>query len=163
MHFCPKKYINVNINLQFFKYTPSNENYTLFYDCGPLPDPHSSPLSTEILNVKCQIEGKPYDVYLVSSAKLADFAVLECKNSIQVPGLKNSFANNSDSAMNILNEGFEVQWSGVEQDTCDRCMRLGERCRYNTSKNAVMCLSKKFAPPTNGVTLENDILLPMFY
>jgi hypothetical protein len=94
---------------------------------------------------------------------LVNFAVLECKNSIQVPGLKNSFANNSDSAVNILNEGFEVQWSGVEQDTADGCIRSGERCGYNTSKNAVMCLSKKSAPPTNGVTPENGILLPMFY
>jgi hypothetical protein len=46
MHFCPKKYINVNIDLQFFKYTSSNENYTLLYECSPLPDPYSSPLST---------------------------------------------------------------------------------------------------------------------
>ncbi|KAK2451599.1 LEAF RUST 10 DISEASE-RESISTANCE LOCUS RECEPTOR-LIKE PROTEIN KINASE 2.1 [Trifolium repens] len=69
-------------------------------------------------------------------SNLVNFAVLECKNSIQVPGLKNSFANNSDSAVNILNEGFEVQWSGVEQDTCDGCIRSGERRGYNTSKNA---------------------------
>ncbi|KAK2451598.1 LEAF RUST 10 DISEASE-RESISTANCE LOCUS RECEPTOR-LIKE PROTEIN KINASE 2.1 [Trifolium repens] len=69
----------------------------------------------------------------MSSAKLADFAVLEGKNSIQVSGLNNSFPNHSDSAVNILNEGFEVQWSGMKQDTCDGCMRSGERCGYNTS------------------------------
>jgi hypothetical protein len=69
-HSCPKKYIDVTIDFQFFKYTPSNENYTLLYECGPLPDSHSSPLSTKILNViDCLIEDKPYDVYLVSSAK----------------------------------------------------------------------------------------------
>jgi hypothetical protein len=159
-HSCPKKYIDVIIDFQFFKHTPSNDNYTLLYECGPLPDPHSSPLSTKILNViACVIDGKSYDVYLVSSAKLHYFTVLKCKNSIQVPGLKSSFANK----VNILNEGFEVQWSGVEQDTCDGCIRSGERCGYNTSKNAVMCLSKKSAPPTNGVTPENGILLPMFY
>ncbi|MCI06401.1 wall-associated receptor kinase carboxy-terminal protein, partial [Trifolium medium] len=74
---------------------------------------------------------------------------MECKNSIQVPGLKNPFTDNSGIAVNILNGGFEVQWGGVDQDTCEGCMKSGERCGYNTSKNAVMCLSKKSAPPTN--------------
>jgi hypothetical protein len=90
---------------------------------------------------------------------LVNFAVLECKNSIQVPGLKNSFANNSDSAVNILNEGFEVQWSGVEQDTADGCIRSGERCGYNTSKNAVMCQSKKSAPPAKWYSSPNVLLV----
>ncbi|GAU49587.1 hypothetical protein TSUD_138740 [Trifolium subterraneum] len=75
---------------------------------------------------------------------------MECKNSIQVPGLKNPFIDNSSIAVNILNEGFEVNWSGVDQDTCDGCTKSGERCGYNTSENAVMCVLKKSAPPTNG-------------
>jgi hypothetical protein len=90
-------------------------------------------------------------------SNLVNFAVLECKNSIQVPGLKNSFANNSDSAVNILNEGFEVQWSGVEQDTADGCIRSGERCGYNTSKNAVMCLADFFE---RHITTFSDVLYP---
>jgi hypothetical protein len=93
----------------------------------------------------------------MSSAKLADFAVLEGKNSIQVSGLNNSFPNNSDFAVNILNEGFEVQWSGMKQDTCDGCMRSGERCGYNTSENVVMCLSKKSA---RHITAFFDVLYP---
>ncbi|MCI85907.1 wall-associated receptor kinase carboxy-terminal protein, partial [Trifolium medium] len=49
-----------------------------------------------------------------SSAKLADFIAMECKNSITVPGLKkNSFRNDSDIVVDVLDEGFEVGWSGV--------------------------------------------------
>ncbi|MCI05837.1 wall-associated receptor kinase carboxy-terminal protein [Trifolium medium] len=140
--------------MNFFKYTSNNENYTLMYECGPRPDSQSSSLNSEVSEViSCLIEGKPRDAYLVSNDKLADFIVMKCKNSITVPGLKNSFTNDSDIVVDVLDEGFEVGWSGVGEDVCDGCIKSGGRCGYNTSENAIMCLSpEKSAASTNGVT-----------
>ncbi|XP_045792648.1 LEAF RUST 10 DISEASE-RESISTANCE LOCUS RECEPTOR-LIKE PROTEIN KINASE-like 2.1 isoform X2 [Trifolium pratense] len=152
VHSCPKQYIDVNLDLNFFKYTANNENYTLLYECGPLSQ--SSTLSSEVFEViSCLIEGKPRDAYLVSSAKLADFIVMKCKNSITVSGLKNSFTNDSDIVVDVLDEGFEVGWSGVGEDECDGCIKSGGRCGYNTSENAIFCLSpEKSVAPIDGVT-----------
>ncbi|XP_045833482.1 LEAF RUST 10 DISEASE-RESISTANCE LOCUS RECEPTOR-LIKE PROTEIN KINASE-like 2.5 isoform X1 [Trifolium pratense] len=78
---------------------------------------------------------------------------MECKNSITVPGLKNSFTNDSDIVVDVLDEGFEVGWSGVGEDECDGCIKSGGRCGYNTSENATICLSpEKSVAPIDGVT-----------
>jgi hypothetical protein len=137
---CPKKYVNVNLDLDFFNYTTNDEKYTLLYECGPLPDPYSSSLSSEVSVISCLIEGKPQDAYVVSSAKVADFIVLGCRNNITTPGLKSSFIEDSNSVVDVLHEGFEVRWSGVEEDMCDGCKKSGGRCGYNASDNAVLCL-----------------------
>ncbi|XP_024641571.1 LEAF RUST 10 DISEASE-RESISTANCEUS RECEPTOR-LIKE PROTEIN KINASE-like 2.8 isoform X2 [Medicago truncatula] len=138
---CPKKYINVTLDSEFFNYTSNYEKYTLLYECGSLPDPYSSSLGSEVSQfISCLIEDKPRDAYLMSSAKVADFIDLGCKNNITIPGLNSSFLEDSDSVANVLDEGFEVKWSGVEEDICDGCMKSGGRCGYNTTENVVLCL-----------------------
>jgi hypothetical protein len=137
---CPKKYINVTIDLDFFAYTSNYEKYTLLYECDPLPTDSyisGSSLSSEVSQViSCLIEGEPRDAYVVSRAKVDDFKGLKCKNNITVPGLKNSIID----ASSVLDEGFEVRWNGVEQNICDGCIKSGGRCGYNVSENAIMCL-----------------------
>ncbi|KAK2397486.1 Protein kinase superfamily protein [Trifolium repens] len=141
---CPKKYINVTIDLDFFAYTSNYEKYTLLYECDPLPTDSyisGSSLSSEVSQViSCLIEGEPRDAYVVSRAKVDDFKGLKCKNNITVPGLKSSFIEYSDMVANVLDEGFEVGWIGVEDNICDGCMKSGGRCGYNVSDNAIMCL-----------------------
>ncbi|KEH26986.1 wall-associated receptor kinase carboxy-terminal protein [Medicago truncatula] len=138
---CPKKYIIVNLDLDFFNYTSKYEKYTLLYECGPLPDPYSSSLSSEVSQViSCLIEGKPRNAYLVSSAKVVDFIGLGCMNNITIPGLKSSIIEDSDSVVDVLDKGFDVRWSGVEEDICDGCIKSGGRCGYNASENAVLCM-----------------------
>lgn len=133
---CPKQY-NINLDSNFFKYTSNDKNYTLLYECDPLPNPYSSPLSPKVFQkISCLIDGKPQDAYLVSSDKLIDFIAMNCKNSIIVPSLKSSL--NEDS--NILEEGFEIGWSDMEEDICDGCVKSSGRCGYNVSQNEVMCL-----------------------
>ncbi|MCI22855.1 wall-associated receptor kinase carboxy-terminal protein, partial [Trifolium medium] len=90
--------------------------------------------------ISCLIEGEPRDAYLVSRDKVVDFMVLECKNNITVPGLKSSVIDDSDIVANVLDEGFEVRWSGLEENICDGCMKSGGRCGYNVSDHAIMCL-----------------------
>lgn len=34
--YCPKDYINVDVDSHFFNYTSNNENYTALYECGHL-------------------------------------------------------------------------------------------------------------------------------
>ncbi|KAK2451560.1 LEAF RUST 10 DISEASE-RESISTANCE LOCUS RECEPTOR-LIKE PROTEIN KINASE 2.4 [Trifolium repens] len=142
---CPNKYINVTIDLDFFAYTSNYEKYTLLYECDPIPPDSytsSSSLNSEVSQViSCLIEGGPHDAYVVSRAKVDDFKVLKCKNNITVPGLKNSIIiDDSDIASSVLDEGFEVRLSGVEQNICDGCIKSGGRCGYNASDNTIMCL-----------------------
>lgn len=138
---CPKKYINVTLDLHFFNYTSNYEKYMLLYECGPLPDPYVSSSFLEVSQtISCLIDGKSRDAYVVSSAKVADFIPLGCKNNITVPGLNSSFIEDSDSVANVLDEGFEVKWSGVEEEICDVCTKSGGRCGYNASENTFLCL-----------------------
>jgi len=138
---CPKKYINVTLDKNYFNYTSNYEKYMLLYECGPLPDPYLSSSSLEVSQtISCLIDGKPRDAYVVSSAKVDDFIVLGCKNNITIPGINSSFLEDSDSVANVLDEGFEVKWSGVEEEICDGCTKSGGRCGYNASDNTFLCL-----------------------
>ncbi|XP_058722465.1 LEAF RUST 10 DISEASE-RESISTANCE LOCUS RECEPTOR-LIKE PROTEIN KINASE-like 2.4 isoform X1 [Vicia villosa] len=139
---CPDT--NVNLNLDFFKYTSNDENYTLLSECDPLPNDSfgSSSLSSEVSQqISCLIDSKPQDAYLVLSTKMKDFAVLDCKNDIQVYGPRSSIIEEfSDTVVNVIKEGFEVKWSGVDDDICNYCKKFGGRCGYNTTKSAFMCI-----------------------
>ncbi|CAL5186576.1 unnamed protein product [Lathyrus oleraceus] len=140
---CPKHYTNVDIDFHFFNYTSNNKMYIMLYECGPLPDSYYSPSNQDNFEVtSCDIEGKIQIIYIVSSAKLTDFSVMKCKNSITVPGKTNSLKNNSGVAKSVLDDGFEVRWNGVGDDTCHNCIKHGGRCGYKRAENAVMCLSK---------------------
>jgi hypothetical protein len=110
---CPLHYSDVKVDLDFFHYTSNDENYTLLYECSPLPDPNSTPLSSEISEfVGCLIEGKPQISYLVLKNRAVDFNILGCKHSITLSGLRKSLTNQS----NTIEEGFEVRWSGVNDE-----------------------------------------------
>jgi hypothetical protein len=110
---CPLHYSDVKVDLDFFHYTSNDENYTLLYGCSPLPDPNSTPLSSKISEfVGCLIEGKPQASYLILKNRAVDFNVLGCKHSITLPGLKKPLTNQS----NTIEEGFEVSWSGPDDE-----------------------------------------------
>ncbi|CAJ2655471.1 unnamed protein product [Trifolium pratense] len=139
---CPK--INESLDLNFFKYTSIDESYILLYECDHLPNSYSytSSLTPEVYQViSCLIEGKPHDAYLVLSNEVTNFNYLKCKNNVTLHGLRSSFTKESNIVGNVLEEGFEVEWSGMEEDiSCNYCMKSGGRCGYNTSKHAFMCL-----------------------
>jgi hypothetical protein len=42
-----------------------------------------------------------------------------------------------------LENGFEVRWSDVGEEISHGCVKSGERCRYDTTKNEDICLSPK--------------------
>jgi hypothetical protein len=63
---------------------------------------------------------------------------LGCKNNITIPS--SSITEYPNYAVDVLDEGFEAKWSGVEEDICDGCMKSGGRCGYNTTENVVLCL-----------------------
>ncbi|XP_058722462.1 LEAF RUST 10 DISEASE-RESISTANCE LOCUS RECEPTOR-LIKE PROTEIN KINASE-like 1.2 isoform X1 [Vicia villosa] len=136
---CPDT--NVNLNSDFFKYTSNDENYTLLSECDPFPNDSygSSPLRSEVSQqISCLVDSKPQDAYLVLNTKMPDFAVLDCKNDIKVYGPR--IEESSDTVVNVLKEGFEVTWSGVDDDICNYCKKYGGRCGYNTTKSAFMCI-----------------------
>lgn len=144
---CPKQYINVAVDFAFFNYTSNDDDYTLLFDCDAPSYTSSVNLESSIL-FSCLIDGdpdKPRDGYLVLSTKVVDFNVLRCKNRINVPVLKGVFQSYLEKDLpveDVLIEGFEVgwNWSGVDGDKCDGCIKTGGRCGYNASKNSFMCL-----------------------
>ncbi|XP_058722447.1 LEAF RUST 10 DISEASE-RESISTANCE LOCUS RECEPTOR-LIKE PROTEIN KINASE-like 1.2 [Vicia villosa] len=141
---CPKHYTNVDIDFHLFNYTSNNEIYTILYECGPLPDSYYSLANQNIFEVTtCFIEGILHTEYIVSSDKLADFGVMKCKNSTTVRGKRNYLKNNSTVTRNVLEEGFEVRWNVVGDDTCHNCIKRGGRCIYKRVEKAVLCLSKE--------------------
>jgi hypothetical protein len=38
---------------------------------------------------------------------------------------------------------FEVRWSVVGEEISHGCVKFGERCGYDTTKNEVICLPQK--------------------
>ncbi|CAL5186598.1 unnamed protein product [Lathyrus oleraceus] len=137
---CPDT--NVKLNLGFFKYTSNDESYTLLSGCDPLPtNTYGPPLISEVSQkFSCLIDSEPQDAYLILSTKMADFTGLECKNNIKVYGPKSSIIDDSGTTVNVLKDGFEVGWSGVDDDICNYCKKFGGRCGYNTTKSAFMCI-----------------------
>lgn len=137
---CPLQYSDVEVDLNFFHYTSNDANYTLLSECGPIPDPPSSNLTSEVYEITtCHKDDKLHFSYLVLTTMVIDFNVLECKKSASVPGLNISFTSMTDT----LEKGFEVGWSGVGEDICDGCIKSGEMCGFNKSENAAICLSPK--------------------
>ncbi|XP_058723176.1 LEAF RUST 10 DISEASE-RESISTANCE LOCUS RECEPTOR-LIKE PROTEIN KINASE-like 1.2 isoform X2 [Vicia villosa] len=146
--YCPKDYINVDVDSHFFNYTANNENYTALYDCGPFP----SYLIPEISDVfLCLKEDITQEVYVVRNSKLADFVTMKCKNSITIPGIKYKDSNSTDAVMSFLDKGFEVKWGGVGEDKCHACISSGGICGFKNSKNTCLLhrsLSSKAAAGT---------------
>ena len=95
-------------------------------------------------------------VYIVSSEKLDDFSVMECKNKITVYGKRNSLKNYSKYRNDVLADGFEVRWSGAGDDICRNCIKHGGTCGSKRVENKVFCLSKE-SKTLKG--LSNTILL----
>lgn len=147
---CPKElYTNLSLDFAFFNYTTNDDNITLLYDCDPLPYASFVNVYLYPLTSACPIYGDG-DAYLVSSKDLDNFIGLGCKNSTTVPVLKvalQSFLKNDVTYTlgvdYVLDEGFEVGWSGMDRDQCDICIQSGGRCGHNAS---FICLCPNHKP-----------------
>ncbi|KAK7314585.1 hypothetical protein VNO77_33111 [Canavalia gladiata] len=148
---CPKEYINVDLDFDFFNLTSNDVNFTLLYGCNPIP--YTSGTSDPLITFECSIDGDFRVAYLVLSSEVVDFKVLGCKNSISVPLLKLPFQedNWNMTVESVFGEGFEVEWSGVNEDKCDGCKNSGGICGHNASMNAFMCLCPNHQPYFGGV------------
>jgi hypothetical protein len=135
---CPFQYTDVDINQTFFQYTSNDSNYTLLFECRNRPSS-----STAILKlfeqISCHYEGEDKFAYLALSSKIVAFDVLKCKKKVYVPGLNTS----STTMFHALENGFEVRWSVVGEEISHGCVKSGERCGFDTTKNEDICLSPK--------------------
>ncbi|MCH80068.1 putative serine/threonine-protein kinase [Trifolium medium] len=144
---CPFQYTDVDISQTFFQYTSNDANYTLLFECGPFPKPSSStPILDYIEQINCHYkEGEDKFAYLALSSKIVDWDVLKCKKNVYVPGLNTS----STTMFQTLENGFEVQWSVSGEEICHGCVKSGEGCGYDTTKNEVICISPKKSEASN--------------
>jgi len=135
---CTNDYVNVKLDRDFFNSTSKDDEYTLLYDCGSLGYTSSSVNIGGAIPFSCPIDGGFRDAYFVLSTEVANFKSLGCKNSITVSVLREAVKGDS-VVKNVLQNGFEVGWSGVNEDQCDGCTRSGGRCGYNASVDGFMC------------------------
>ncbi|WVZ15873.1 hypothetical protein V8G54_013439 [Vigna mungo] len=134
---CTNDYVNVKLDPEFFNYTSNDDDYTLLYDCGSLGYTGSVNIGgARAFN--CPIGGQ--DAFFVANTEVVNLISLGCKNSINVSVLREAVKSDSDVG-NVLASGFEVGWSGVNEDECDGCTRSSGRCGYSSSTTSgFMCL-----------------------
>ncbi|WVZ15962.1 hypothetical protein V8G54_013528 [Vigna mungo] len=136
---CTNDYVNVKLDPEFFNYTSNDDEYTLLYDCGSLGYRSRSANSGGAIGFNCSKDGGLRAAYFVLSTEVVNFNSLGCKNSINVSVLREAVKSDSDVG-NVLASGFEVGWSGVNEDECDGCTRSSGRCGYSSSTSGFICL-----------------------
>ncbi|CAJ1951973.1 unnamed protein product [Sphenostylis stenocarpa] len=136
---CTNDYVNVKLDSNFFSNTSNDVEYTLLYDCGPLGYMSSSVNMEEQYNLIAPIGGGLQAGFFVLSTEVVNFNSLSCKNGITVYVLKEAVKNDS-VVDNVLGRGFEVGWSGANEDQCNGCSKSGGRCGHKASMDAFMCL-----------------------
>ncbi|XP_017406182.1 LEAF RUST 10 DISEASE-RESISTANCE LOCUS RECEPTOR-LIKE PROTEIN KINASE-like 2.1 isoform X2 [Vigna angularis] len=134
---CTKDYVNVKLDPEFFIYTSNDDEYTLLYDCGSLGYTSGSVNFGGAIAFNCPIGGQ--DAFFVKNTEGVNLISLGCKNSINVSVLREAVKNDSVVG-NVLARGFEVGWSGVNEDECDGCTKTSGRCGYNSSTSGFICL-----------------------
>lgn len=78
------------MDFAFFNYTSKDGEYTLLYDCDPLP--YNTPLnSIPFINFICDRDGDLHDSHFVSTTNVVNFIDKGCENNIVVPALSNAF------------------------------------------------------------------------
>ncbi|KAK7364097.1 hypothetical protein VNO80_12482 [Phaseolus coccineus] len=153
---CTNDYVNVKLDPDFFSYTSNDDEYTLLYDCGSLGYTSGSVNIEGAITFNCPVDGGLQAAYFVLSTEVVNFKSLGCKNSITVSVLREAVKGVSlVEVENVLQKGFEVGWSGVNENQCDGCSRSSGRCGYNASMGGFMCLCPNHQPDGDSC---NEIL-----
>ncbi|XP_020208491.1 LEAF RUST 10 DISEASE-RESISTANCE LOCUS RECEPTOR-LIKE PROTEIN KINASE-like 1.2 isoform X1 [Cajanus cajan] len=135
---CPNEYISFELDFDFFNYTSNDGNYTLLYDCSPNPLKYSLNLD-DLKPFSCPIDSGFQEAFFVSSSDVANLMDLVCNKNISVSVLREAVKDTS-FVKDVIKEGFEVLWSGVDEDQCDGCKQHGGRCGHNASVDEFICL-----------------------
>ncbi|KAG5022117.1 hypothetical protein JHK85_018459 [Glycine max] len=136
---CTDEYSDVKLDSDFFNYTSNDDEYTLLYDCGR-PVLNTSRVNIEgTIPFTCPIGGGFPNAFCLLSKDVGNLKGLGCKNRINVSVLREAMKD-ALLVQKVLEGGFEVGWSGVDEDRCDGCIKSGGRCGHNESKDAFMCL-----------------------
>ena len=123
------------MDFSIFKYTPNNQNATLFYDCDDEPPTPSSVLS-------CTKEEETEHPCLVMDTNMANQLESRCGPGVVVPVLATSargFENHSLNANEVLSRGFEVEWINVDEMKCRACVGSEDICRHNSTWQKSIC------------------------
>ena len=130
---CPEQ--NATMDSTLFKYTSNTQNATLFYKCPP---GFEHPATWKFICLKF---GALDCAFFVLNTSLATELVSICGAGVVVPVLATAaqgFMNHSLAFVQVLKEGFEVQWT-VEEGQCRGCAESGGRCGYNLSFSQPSC------------------------
>lgn len=135
---CPRFLFNTTINSALFEYsaTANDQNVTLFYGCGLIQPPITTP--TILNQFNCDVNGSnTWSFYLTSEASgLGNGA--GCSSNIHVPVNRSAVVTSRDLLQGSLAGGFSIQWS-AENDNCDVCGRSGGVCGYGQDTASFAC------------------------
>ena len=130
---CPEP--ETKMDFSIFKYTPNNQNATLFYDCD-----YKSPTPSSVLS--CTKNEETAHPFLVTDTNMANQLASRCGDGLVVPVLATSargFENHSLDANQVLSRGFEVEWINVDKMDCRPCVGSEDVCRHNSTWQRSIC------------------------
>ncbi|XP_021862646.1 LEAF RUST 10 DISEASE-RESISTANCEUS RECEPTOR-LIKE PROTEIN KINASE-like 1.3 isoform X3 [Spinacia oleracea] len=133
--FCPGTFSDTSLNFSLFKYTPADENVTLYYECSAEYPASRNQFSCTNIN-----SGMGYFMTKVLESYLGSIPPGLCRSNISVPVYQSSVASIADisSLRAAFQSGFELEWI-ADNNLCDDCRASGGECGYNSGLSRFTC------------------------
>lgn len=133
---CPEKFINSTLNSTIFTYGPDTVDLTLIYGC---------PSSLLIQNMfTCNVNGVSNDAYyFIGPVPVPVPNFILCAVSLMVPILRivgDGLTSNSKALGEVLNAGFNVNFSDPYTRQCLDCRLSGRLCGFDSNSSRPICI-----------------------
>ena len=135
---CPDKFSNTTLDSTLFSFTEKDRMAALLYNCNSTEHP-------DLINFSCF--GNP--AYFIMEADSGhEFPYRpSCNVSVIVPVMEKAvlgLLSENLEVDEVLEEGFEVEWSSMEEEKCKDCLVSGGNCGYNWTENEFRCFCPDF-------------------
>ncbi|POO01889.1 Wall-associated receptor kinase, C-terminal [Trema orientale] len=134
---CPDKFSNISLESTPFSFTAKDQMAALLYDCDQTKHPGQTRFS-------CDRSNFSRSGYFMMEADLGyEFPPrLSCGVTVLVPVMEKAVGKLMSKEVDVeevLDEGFEVSWSSIEEEKCRDCIVSGGKCGRNTTVYEFSC------------------------
>lgn len=137
---CTRELTNSTLSSSYFNYNiDGNVDLTLFYGC-------SSPYKINPTNeFACNVSGSnSSDSYYLFGPIPIDpiLNVIKCTVNVRVPILQkliNELASNRTTLGEAFMEGFNVNYTSLNDSECSMCLQSGGHCGFDSNSGQFMC------------------------
>lgn len=139
--FCPQSFSDNSLNFTLYKYTPTKDNITLYYECSL-----ASTQTQTLWKNQFTCTGNAYNYFTTSyleyngTGGYFDPTTAKCKSNYTVP-VYPSAAESTTNAENLqaaFRGGFELEWL-ADNKLCDDCRGSNGECGYNNTTTKFTC------------------------